>query len=90
MTSGLERMKRNLDNTTWNKISDFHYELLKLRKTWRLKKVGGAILGDLSYKSGEWGWLVVNNGGLWWHLVGCGGIWWVVVAFGGLWWFMVG
>ncbi|ESO09492.1 hypothetical protein HELRODRAFT_97598 [Helobdella robusta] len=51
MNTGMERMKKNLEQIMKNKNHDFHYELLKLRKIWRLKKVGGSILGDLSYKS---------------------------------------
>lgn len=34
--------------------NDFHSELMKLRQRWRLKKSGNLILGDLSYKSGEY------------------------------------
>lgn len=30
---------------------DFHMELLRLRRNWRLKKVSNTILGDLSYRS---------------------------------------
>ena len=33
------------------KQEDFHIELLKLRQNWRLKKLGGSILGDLSYRT---------------------------------------
>ncbi|CAN8000590.1 unnamed protein product [Ixodes hexagonus] len=32
-------------------MPDFHAELLHMRQNWRLKKVGGTILGDLSYRS---------------------------------------
>ncbi|XP_070578830.1 mediator of RNA polymerase II transcription subunit 17-like [Ptychodera flava] len=35
-----------------SKVSDFHTELLKLHQNWRLKKVGKAIIGDLSFKTG--------------------------------------
>ncbi|XP_055595280.1 mediator of RNA polymerase II transcription subunit 17-like [Uranotaenia lowii] len=31
--------------------SDFHIELLKLRRNWRLKKVSNTIIGDLSYRT---------------------------------------
>ena len=31
--------------------TDFHSELLKLRKRWRLRRVGEKIMGDLSYKT---------------------------------------
>ena len=31
--------------------SDFHFELLRLRQNWRLKKVSNTILGDLSYRT---------------------------------------
>ena len=30
--------------------ADFHFELLRLRQNWRLKKVSNTILGDLSYR----------------------------------------
>lgn len=32
-------------------IPQFHNELIELRRTWRLKKAGNAILGDLSFRS---------------------------------------
>lgn len=31
---------------------DFHIELLRLRQNWRLKKVSNSIIGDLSYRTG--------------------------------------
>ena len=31
--------------------TDFHSELLKLRKRWRLRRVGDKIMGDLSYRT---------------------------------------
>lgn len=32
---------------------DFHKELIRLRQNWRLKKVPNAIIGDLSFKTGN-------------------------------------
>ena len=32
-------------------VEDFHFELLRLRQNWRLKKVSNTILGDLSYRT---------------------------------------
>jgi mediator of RNA polymerase II transcription subunit 17 len=32
-------------------LPDFHFQLLKLRQNWRLRKVGNSILGDLSYRT---------------------------------------
>ena len=32
-------------------LPDFHFELLRLRQNWRLRKVGNSILGDLSYRT---------------------------------------
>ena len=51
LNMGLDRMKRNSDVVTKNKSQDFHYELLRLRKNFKLKKSGTRIFGDLSYKS---------------------------------------
>jgi mediator of RNA polymerase II transcription subunit 17 len=31
--------------------ANFHFELLRLRQNWRLKKVSNTILGDLSFKT---------------------------------------
>ena len=56
---GAERMKRrnaeeNSDFLVQTQQSrhDYYAELMKLRQKWRVKKVGNAITGDLSYKSG--------------------------------------
>lgn len=49
---GAERLKMSQSDTVRAKSNqDFHLELLRLRQNWTLKKVGNAILGDLSYKS---------------------------------------
>ncbi len=49
---GAERLKISQSDTARAKSNqDFHLELLRLRQNWTLKKVGNAILGDLSYKS---------------------------------------
>ena len=34
-----------------SKANNFHFELLKLRQHWRLKKVSNTILGDLSFRT---------------------------------------
>ena len=52
LVAGSDRLKKSQTETS-NK-SDFHFELLKLRQNWRLKKAGNTILGDLSYKSGKY------------------------------------
>ncbi|KAL5008035.1 hypothetical protein ScPMuIL_013616 [Solemya velum] len=53
LMAGSERLRRSQSQaeSTIKSQSDFHIELLKLRQNWRLRKVGSAILGDLSYKS---------------------------------------
>ena len=54
LLKGAERMRRSHAETNAKQShTDFHYELLKLRQNWRLKKVGNVILGDLSFKSCE-------------------------------------
>ncbi|XP_060605410.1 mediator of RNA polymerase II transcription subunit 17-like isoform X2 [Ruditapes philippinarum] len=51
LTSGADRLKRSQQEIGNRQQNEFHYELLKLRQNWRLKKVGNAIIGDLSYRS---------------------------------------
>lgn len=49
---GAERLKMSQADTNRARSNqDFHLELLRLRQSWRLKKVGNTILGDLSYRS---------------------------------------
>ena len=50
LLTGAERLKASYSEQTTNK-SDFHFELLKLRRNWRLKKVSNTIIGDLSYRT---------------------------------------
>lgn len=38
---------------------DFHIELLRLRQNWRLKKVSNSIIGDLSYRTGQYLFFVI-------------------------------
>jgi mediator of RNA polymerase II transcription subunit 17 len=38
-------------NENSTKTNNFHFELLKLRQHWRLKKVSNTILGDLSFRT---------------------------------------
>ena len=54
LTNGYERLHKCQEavSATRHTSADFHHELLRLRQHWRLKKVGGTIIGDLSYKSG--------------------------------------
>ena len=52
LTSGAERLRKSQEAAAKRTTPNFHYELLKLRSKWRLKKVGNTILGDLSFKSG--------------------------------------
>jgi mediator of RNA polymerase II transcription subunit 17 len=53
LTSGAERLRKSQEQAVKRTTPNFHYELLKLRNKWRLKKVGNTILGDLSFKSGK-------------------------------------
>ena len=53
LLSGAERLQRSQQEIGNRAQNEFHFELLKLRQNWRLKKVGNTILGDLSYKSGK-------------------------------------
>ncbi|KFM59411.1 Mediator of RNA polymerase II transcription subunit 17, partial [Stegodyphus mimosarum] len=49
---GAERLRDSQCETARNRTApDFHLELLHMRQSWRLKKVGNSILGDLSYRS---------------------------------------
>eukprot|EP00094_Tigriopus_californicus_P001926 TCALIF_01855-PA protein Name:"Similar to MED17 Mediator of RNA polymerase II transcription subunit 17 (Drosophila melanogaster)" AED:0.03 eAED:0.03 QI:5/1/0/1/1/0.5/2/0/757 len=52
LLAGAEHLKtlqsENKNNRT---AQDFHFELLRLRQNWRLKKVLNTILGDLSYRT---------------------------------------
>ena len=54
LLAGAERLQRSQQEMGGRTQNEFHFELLKLRQNWRLKKVGNTILGDLSYKSGEY------------------------------------
>lgn len=53
LNNGFDRLKRAQESITRRTNPDFHGELMRLRQSWRLKKVGKSILGDLSYKSGN-------------------------------------
>ncbi len=55
LLNGAERLKKSeMEKGAKLRTSpDFHYELLRLRANWRLKKAGNVIIGDLSYKSSE-------------------------------------
>ncbi|KAF8774631.1 Mediator of RNA polymerase II transcription like protein [Argiope bruennichi] len=49
---GSERLRESQSETIRTRtLSDFHIELLHMRQTWRLKKIGSNILGDLSFRS---------------------------------------
>ncbi|XP_035232454.1 mediator of RNA polymerase II transcription subunit 17-like [Stegodyphus dumicola] len=49
---GAERLRDSQCESARNRTApDFHLELLHMRQSWRLKKVGNSILGDLSYRS---------------------------------------
>lgn len=50
LSTGAERLKTSQNEVTRNR-SDFHFELLRLRQNWRLKKVSNSIIGDLSYRT---------------------------------------
>lgn len=54
LLSGADRLRTSQNELTRNRnIPDFHIELLRLRQSWRLKKVSNSIIGDLSYRTGE-------------------------------------
>ena len=53
LVNGADRLKKGQVDVANRGQNDFHFELLKLRQNWRLKKTGKTILGDLSYRSGE-------------------------------------
>lgn len=50
LLAGAERLKTSQNEVVRNR-SDFHFELLRLRQNWRLKKVSNSIIGDLSYRT---------------------------------------
>ena len=52
LLAGAEHL-RTLQNESKNSRTsqDFHFELLRLRQNWRLKKVSNTILGDLRYRT---------------------------------------
>lgn len=50
LLTGAERLKTSQNEVMRNR-SDFHFELLRLRQNWRLKKVSNSIIGDLSYRT---------------------------------------
>ncbi|XP_035772863.1 mediator of RNA polymerase II transcription subunit 17 [Anopheles aquasalis] len=53
LQSGVERLKAAQSDQGVNRSNstDFHIELLRLRRNWRLKKVSNTIIGDLSYRT---------------------------------------
>lgn len=52
LLSSAERLRSAQSDMQRNRASDFHVDLMNMRKKWRLKKVGHTILGDLSYRNG--------------------------------------
>ncbi|XP_053694801.1 mediator of RNA polymerase II transcription subunit 17 [Sabethes cyaneus] len=52
LLTGAERLKTaHTDQGGARSVPDFHIELLRLRRNWRLKKVSNTIIGDLSYRT---------------------------------------
>ncbi len=52
LLNGAEHLKSLQNENKKNRTADdFHFELLRLRQNWRLKKVSNTILGDLSYRT---------------------------------------
>ncbi|XP_039285786.1 mediator of RNA polymerase II transcription subunit 17 isoform X1 [Nilaparvata lugens] len=52
LLNGAERLRTCQNEAARNRsVPDFHIELLRLRKNWRLKKVSNTIIGDLSYRT---------------------------------------
>lgn len=50
ISTAFERLQSEQSHVSRNRI-DFHSELLAMRQSWRLRKKGSTILGDLSYRS---------------------------------------
>ena len=55
IANGVDRMRTSATEANRNRSTDFHSELFTMRQNWRLRKKENAILGDLSYMSGEYG-----------------------------------
>jgi len=53
IANGCERIRSSQTEANRNRSSDFHSELFNMRQNWRLRKKENAILGDLSYRSGN-------------------------------------
>ena len=52
VNAGAERLRQSLNDSNRNRsAADFHAELMLMRQSWRMRKVGNTILGDLSYRS---------------------------------------
>ncbi|XP_075225487.1 mediator complex subunit 17 [Lycorma delicatula] len=52
LLTGAERLRTSQNEAARSRSTpDFHIELLRLRKNWRLKKVANTIVGDLSYRT---------------------------------------
>uniref|UniRef100_T1KJK3 Mediator of RNA polymerase II transcription subunit 17 n=2 Tax=Tetranychus urticae TaxID=32264 RepID=T1KJK3_TETUR len=53
--SGADRIKQSKNDASRSQTSDFHSELMQMRQSWRLRRAGNSIIGDLSYRSaGSW------------------------------------
>lgn len=50
--NGADRLASTSD-TSRNRSSDFHSQLMQIRHNWRMKKAGNTIVGDLSFRSGK-------------------------------------
>ena len=54
----LQKGAASLSLSSTDKEKEFHKALCSLRQRWRLKRAGsGAIMGDLSYRSGNNDWM---------------------------------
>lgn len=52
LLNGAERLRSSQFEMSRNRSAiDFHLELMRLRRNWRLRKVGNSIIGDLSYRT---------------------------------------
>lgn len=59
LMQGAERLRNSQTELARNRSTpDFHIELLRLRQNWRLKKVSNSIIGDLSYRTGTYPYVV--------------------------------
>lgn len=52
LRNGADRLVATSDSSR-SRTNDFHSQLMLMRHSWRMKKAGNSIVGDLSFRSGE-------------------------------------